>query len=174
MGIVAYQVIWQAQGTDQLPHHADAFADYFIMGCLIPLVVSLTIPGLSLWTDDDMASRCCQGMYPTAIILLVALNKSHFEGTTSGDIVTSHLSFQRPTSLEDSSCETFEELPIPSVRQPGHAQERWYPVPSAASTTASTLVRYEELARMALEVDSEERSALHVPISASSSTQNVR
>ena len=44
-----------------------------------------------------------QGMYPTAIILLVALNKSHFEGTTRGDIATPHMSFRRPTSSQDSS-----------------------------------------------------------------------
>ncbi|TFK82405.1 hypothetical protein K466DRAFT_500392 [Polyporus arcularius HHB13444] len=103
MAIVAYQVTWQVQGTDTLPH-VDAFVDYFIKGCLIPLV----------------------GMYPTAIILLVALNKSHFEGTTRGEIVTPHLSFRRP----DSSCTsgTFDSEP-PAACSVGwsrkSSQERW-------------------------------------------------
>ncbi|RDX40292.1 hypothetical protein OH76DRAFT_1413068 [Lentinus brumalis] len=104
MAIVAYQVTLQAQGTNSRPH-VDAFVDYFIKGCLIPLV----------------------GMYPTAIILLVALNKSHFEGTTRGDIVTPHLSFQQP----DSSCtsDTFDSEP-PTARAVGwwgqaSAQGQW-------------------------------------------------
>ena len=76
--------------------------DYFMKGCLIPWVVSGT----------ELAYACLymlltvhrsQGMYPTAIILLVALNKSHFEGTTRGDIATPHMSFRRPTSSQDSS-----------------------------------------------------------------------
>ncbi len=42
------------------------------------------LPAVSWWKTETNH----QGMYPTAIILLVALNKSHFEGTTRGDVVT--------------------------------------------------------------------------------------
>ncbi|RDX40295.1 hypothetical protein OH76DRAFT_361381 [Lentinus brumalis] len=100
MAIVAYQVTWQVQGTDALPH-VDAFVDYFIKGCLIPLV----------------------GMYPTAIILLVALNKSHFEATTRGDVVTPHLSFRRP----DSSCtsDTFDSEPPAAPSSGKSSQGGW-------------------------------------------------
>ncbi|PIL24748.1 hypothetical protein GSI_12634 [Ganoderma sinense ZZ0214-1] len=50
--------------------------DYFVKGCLIPLI----------------------GMYPTTIITLVALNKSHFHEAPSNSGTLSNLSFRYPTS----------------------------------------------------------------------------
>ncbi|KAI0739950.1 hypothetical protein C8Q80DRAFT_1124230 [Daedaleopsis nitida] len=61
MLVVIYQVIWQIYGDAIYPTFNSA-VEYFLKGCLIPLV----------------------GIYPTAIILLVALDKSHFGATTPG------------------------------------------------------------------------------------------
>ncbi|KAM5536524.1 hypothetical protein V8D89_009801 [Ganoderma adspersum] len=77
----------------------DSF-DYFIKGCLIPLI----------------------GMYPTAIITLVALNKSHFHGTSFGGGPVSSISFRvpistPPTSKEEASLPTVASLSCTSIPQ---------------------------------------------------------
>ncbi|KAM5536523.1 hypothetical protein V8D89_009800 [Ganoderma adspersum] len=54
--------------------------DYFMKGCLIPLI----------------------GMYPTVIIILVTLNKSHFITTTSARSIPSRPVHPGPTLLETS------------------------------------------------------------------------
>ncbi|KAM5536520.1 hypothetical protein V8D89_009797 [Ganoderma adspersum] len=57
--------------------------DYFIKGCLIPLI----------------------GINPTIIITLVALNKSHFYGTSFGGGPVSDISFRNPMAIASTSIE---------------------------------------------------------------------
>ncbi|RPD52928.1 hypothetical protein L226DRAFT_473849 [Lentinus tigrinus ALCF2SS1-7] len=132
--IVGYQVIWQVQDGD-VYSTLQTYMDYFMKGCLIPLV----------------------GMYPTAIILLVALNKSHFEGTTLGTIATPHLSFRRPSSSQDSVGDTCDDPHrLRSIRWPGQAQIPWESVEStvlAESKRGSVhAVRDEETAGVTVQV----------------------
>ncbi|KAI0739929.1 hypothetical protein C8Q80DRAFT_1274953 [Daedaleopsis nitida] len=101
MLLVTYQVIWQIYGNAISPTFNSAF-EYFLKGCLIPLV----------------------GMYPTAIILLVALDKSHFGATTpGGGLTASHISFRRATrtsiyDLESTGDEANLKEGVASVRPP--------------------------------------------------------
>ncbi|EJF55977.1 hypothetical protein DICSQDRAFT_130336 [Dichomitus squalens LYAD-421 SS1] len=56
--------------------------DYFMKGCLIPLI----------------------GIYPTTIIVLVALNRSHFHGTVSTDKLVSHVVFRHQPDITNDEA----------------------------------------------------------------------
>ncbi|KAI0739960.1 hypothetical protein C8Q80DRAFT_206216 [Daedaleopsis nitida] len=102
MLVVIYQVMWQIYGDAVSPHTqtVNSAFEYFLQGCLIPLV----------------------GMYPTAIILLVALDKSHFRGSTLGRgldtrgtaMTVSHISFRHATrtSAYGSESESTDALSV--------------------------------------------------------------
>ncbi|TBU39311.1 hypothetical protein BD309DRAFT_983153 [Dichomitus squalens] len=56
--------------------------DYFMKGCLIPLI----------------------GIYPTTIIVLVALNRSHFHGTVSTDKLVSDVVFRHQPDITNDEA----------------------------------------------------------------------
>ncbi|KAH9925677.1 uncharacterized protein BXZ73DRAFT_31763, partial [Epithele typhae] len=81
--VVAYQVASEQQWKHAPSRYTAVLNgfDYFLKGCLIPLV----------------------GIYPTAIIVLVALNKSHFVGSTlEMTAVMTTVVFQNPETTMNS------------------------------------------------------------------------
>ncbi|PIL28272.1 hypothetical protein GSI_09560 [Ganoderma sinense ZZ0214-1] len=89
VSILIYQValLGESEVVSTLEEKMFNTFDYFVKGCLIPLI----------------------GMYPTIIITLVALNKSHFHGTSSGGGPISDISFRRPitTTLTSNQEHSF-------------------------------------------------------------------